>query len=344
RCRESLNLCSRGTYSVEEEGLSWSDSLEGFLCPPLPGQVPVEPTETSTGRTVQGAVEASPVNKSSTESFESLYNMEKLIGSGGFGRVFLGTRKFDGKRVAIKQIRKINNDRYLNIPGNPEPLVTEVALLLLIKREPISPFVIQLHEWFEHPRSFTLVMEYPEPCQTLLDSMNRQPLSDCLLRVIMRQAVLAVQHCIRCGVFHSDIHTKNFLWKKDTLELKLIDFGCGQLVSSEGCESNTYKGMMGYRPPEVFTEPRFHAVPANVWSLGVLLYELSNECLPFVSKTEVTRAEVTFVNPGLSKHCRDLISQCLVRNPAKRPSLEQMLQHQWIDCDLDWRSLGDSFR
>ncbi|CAM4731476.1 unnamed protein product [Leuciscus chuanchicus] len=101
----------------EEQVLSRSDSLEEFLCSPLPGQVPVEPTETSTGRTAQGAVEASPVNKSSTESFESLYNVEKKIGSGGFGKVYAGTRKFDGKKVAIKRMSKIDNDCYLNIPG-----------------------------------------------------------------------------------------------------------------------------------------------------------------------------------------------------------------------------------
>ncbi|XDV17568.1 hypothetical protein PO909_023406, partial [Leuciscus waleckii] len=310
--RESLNLCSRGSYSVEgswsgdglespsEKGLSRSNSFEGFLCPPLPGQGPVEPTETSTGRTAQGAVEASPVNESSTESFESLYNVEKLIGSGGFGRVFLGTRKFDGKKVAIKRTRKSDNDRYLYIPGNPELLVTEVALLMMMRREPISPFVIQLYEWFEHPKEFSLVMEYPEHYESLYDLIARQPWSEWFSRVVMRQAVRAVLHCIHHGVFHSDIHSQNFLFEKDTLDLRLIDFGCGQLFSSEGYESVTYKGFLEYCPPEVFTEPRFHAVPANVWSLGVLLYELSNLLLPFQDKTEITEAEVTFQNPDLS--------------------------------------------
>ncbi|KAK7152491.1 hypothetical protein R3I93_010646 [Phoxinus phoxinus] len=346
RCGESWSLSSRGSYSVEwrwsgdgsessnQQGLSGSDSLEVFPCPPLPGQVPVEPTETSTGRTAQGAVEASPVNKSSTEFFESFYNVEKIIGSGAFGRVFLGTCKFDGKKVAIKQIRKIDNDRYLYIPGNPEPLVTEVALLMMMmRREPISPFVIQLYEWFEHPRDFTLVMEYPGPCKSLLDCINGQPLFEWLSRVIMHQAVLAVQHCIRRGVFHNDIHAQNFLLKIDTLDLKLIDFGCGQLFSREGYESNIYRGAAPYCPPEVWTGARFHAVPANVWSLGVLLYEMSNACLPFCNRTEVTQAKVTFQNPNLSKDCRDLIRQCLARDPTKRPSLEQMLQHQWFDRD-----------
>ncbi|XDV49560.1 hypothetical protein PO909_018787 [Leuciscus waleckii] len=230
-------------------------------------------------------------------------------------------------------MRKINNDRYLNIPWNPEPLVTEVALLMMMRREPISPFIIQLYDWFEHPKEFTLVMEYPEPCETLDDAMSRRPWSDMFSRVVMMQAVMAVKVCYEHGVFHSDIHAKNFLLMKN--QLKLIDFGCGQLLSWNGYESVTYRGAPGYCPPEILTEPRFHAVPANVWSLGVLLYELSNECLPFYDTTDIEQAEFTFQNRNLSKYCRDLIRQCLDRDPSKRPSLEQMLQHPWFKVGLN---------
>ncbi|XP_056102569.1 serine/threonine-protein kinase pim-2-like isoform X2 [Rhinichthys klamathensis goyatoka] len=332
-----------------------------MMCPPLPGQVPLEPTVTSNGLTAHGAVEASPANKSSTEyrerkgicgflrsvwkalkhhfgccrhssavdvvepfvpppdldpepdpdhsavkpnngSFASLFKVGKMIGSGGFGRVYEGKRKFDGKKVAIKQISKTDNNRYLDIPGHPEPLVTEVALLLMMRQEPRSPYVIQLYEWFEHPRKFTLVMEYPEPCESLLDFIIRNPeLDEPTARVIMRQAVLAVQHCIEHGVFHNDVHAENFLMKKNTLELKLIDFGCGQLLSSDGYESRIYLGLMAYCPPEVFTDTRFHAVPTNVWTLGVLLYEMVNACSPFGNRMEITQAKVTFRNSNLSK-------------------------------------------
>ncbi|XP_077104607.1 uncharacterized protein LOC143757373 isoform X1 [Siphateles boraxobius] len=428
-CRELLRLSSRGSYSVEWRwsgdvsesrseqdsgsscGLSRSDSLEGWQCPPLPGQVPVEPTETSSGRTAQGATEASPVHKSSTEkptrkrkrigcflnriwkamkgyfcccchscavdvvepfvppadlepepdpdtsspgpdtsspapdlsgvepnneSFESLYKAGEMIGCGAFGSVYSGTRKFDGKKVAIKRFRKFDNFLYLDIPGHPEPLITEVALLLLMRREPMSPYVIQLYEWFEHPRKFTLIMEFPEPCESLLDFITRRNPEVCetVARVFMQQAVLAVQHCIEHGVFHNDIHAQNFLLKRNSLDLKLIDFGCGQLFSSEGYESDVYLGRQDHCPPEVFTEPRFHAVPANVWALGVMLYEMLNASRPFRSRTEVIEAKVTFQNSNLSTECSDLISQCLARDPTKRPTLEQMSQHKWIRNDL----------
>ncbi|CAM4735771.1 unnamed protein product [Leuciscus chuanchicus] len=173
---------------------------------------------------------------------------------------------------------------------------------MMMRQEPISPFVIRLYEWFEDPRDFTLVMEYPEPCESLLDFITRNhQVFETTARVIMRQAVLAVQHCIHRGVFHNDIHAQNFLLKKPPLQLKLIDFGCGQLFSSDGYDSKIYIGVPNYCPPEVLTEPRFHAVPANVWSLGVLLYQMVNGCSPFHNRTEITQAKVTFLKPNLSK-------------------------------------------
>ncbi|CAM4667923.1 unnamed protein product [Leuciscus chuanchicus] len=164
------------------------------------------------------------------ESFESLYKAREMIGCGAFGS------------VAIKRMRKFDNFLYLDIPGHPEPLITEVALLLMMRREPISPYVIQLYEWFEHPRKFTLIMELPEPCESLPDFITRfnPEVCETVARVFMRQAVLAVHHCIEHGVFHNDIQAQNFLLKRNSLDLKLIDFGCGQLFSSEGYESDVY--------------------------------------------------------------------------------------------------------
>ncbi|XP_039513630.1 serine/threonine-protein kinase pim-2-like [Pimephales promelas] len=272
--------------------------------------------------------------KANNESFESLYAVIKLIGSGGFGRVYQGERRFDNKKVAIKRIRKSDNNRYLTIPGHPKPLVTEVALMMMMRREPISPFIIQLYEWFEHPTAFTLVMEYPEAWESLLDFIRNHLIYEPTARFLMRQAVQAVQHCIRQGVFHHDIHPQNFLLQRRPAQLKLIDFGCGQLFSRDGYESNIYIGAPDYCPPEVLTEPRFHAVPANVWSLGVLLFMMMNQRTPFRNRSKITEANVTFLNPTLSKNCRDLISQCLARDPTKRPTLEQMLQHKWFSKDL----------
>ncbi|XP_039529896.1 spindle assembly checkpoint kinase-like isoform X1 [Pimephales promelas] len=297
---DSLNSSVSSSDSLNRS-LSRSDSFQEGICPPPPSQVSIEPTDTSNVPTAHGAVDASPVNNSSTDSFKSLYNAGEMIGCGGYGRVFKGTRKFDGKKVAIKRMRKTSEDLYLAIPGHPKPLIAEVAVLLMMREEPVSPYAIQLHDWFEHPRKFTLVMEYPEPCESLLDFIYDNPqLDESTARLIMRQAVQAVQHCIEHNVFYNDIHADNFLVKKDTLELKLIDFGSGQILNSDGYDSDVYIGVKFYFPPEVLTEPWFHPVPVNVWALGVLLYEMVNTCPPFQNPKEITKAKVRFQNANLS--------------------------------------------
>ena len=69
---------------------------------------------------------------------------------------------------------------------------------------------------------------------------------------------------------------------------------------AQQCTNVLLTGVLEYCPPEVSTEPRFHAVPANVWALGVLLYEMVNACPPFHNQTEIKEAKVTFQNTSLS--------------------------------------------
>ncbi|XP_058652442.1 serine/threonine-protein kinase pim-2-like [Onychostoma macrolepis] len=265
------------------------------------------------------------------ESIRSRYIVKKIIGEGGYGKVYEGIRITDGKKVAIKRIQKTIRDQYLQTAGHPKPLITEVALMLMMRQGPISPHVIQLYEWFEHPQKITLIMEYPDPCESLLDFINNNPnMNETTARLIMCQAVQAVLHCIECGVFHNDIHPENILLRKHTLELKLIDFGCGHLLSSNGYDCRQYRGIRAYFPPELFTYGKFHAVSTNVWALGVLLYEMVNTCSPFRNITEIMQAKIRFENPDLSKECRDLIDQCLTRDPTERLTLEQILQHDWF--------------
>jgi len=65
-----------------------------FMCPPLPGQVPVEPTVTSTGPTAQGAVEASPANRSSTGKFSFRFFLIQNVLVGRSSNIYLCFRTF----------------------------------------------------------------------------------------------------------------------------------------------------------------------------------------------------------------------------------------------------------
>ncbi|KAI2645967.1 Serine/threonine-protein kinase pim-2 [Labeo rohita] len=273
-----------------------------------------------------------PNCKPTTKSFSKLYKKQDLIGRGSYGKVLKAIRKSDGQEVAIKRMRKWNNRHSLQMPGCSRRLPTEVALLLMLRRPPVCPYVIEMYEWFDRPLIISLVLEFPQPCVTLREFIrDSHGLTEPIARGFMRQLVAGVQHCIDRGVFHNDVHADNVLVNTNTLELKLIDFGSGHLLDDAGYDSLKYIGALQFCPPEVFSRPKYYAVPTNVWALGVTLYMMVNMQPPFSNVKEILEACPYTWKYDVSMACCDLIYQCLDRSPAKRPTFEQILQHEWFE-------------
>lgn len=102
----------------------------------------------------------------------------------------------------------------------------------MVSMPPLCENVVELLEWFEMSSCFILVLEQPSPCVDLREfctHMNSQ-LCEPLACEIMWQVVQAACHCCDCGVLHHDIKAENLLINIDTLQGKLIDFGCGDLL------------------------------------------------------------------------------------------------------------------
>lgn len=91
-------------------------------------------------------------------------------------------------------------------------------------------------------------MEFPYPCLTLYDfiSHNKGRLSEGLARHLMCQLVIACKHMIDHGVYHGDLHMNNILVNTETLKLKVIDLGCGELISACDRQGNKYSGELNF--------------------------------------------------------------------------------------------------
>ncbi|RXN02755.1 serine threonine- kinase pim-2-like protein [Labeo rohita] len=204
--------------------------------------------------------------------FVSQYEKGQRLGVGGFGTVFKGTRISDGQQVAIKIIPKNKEDDYIVVSGYSKPLIKEVGLNLRVKKSPTSPNIVQMLDWFEEAYHHMLILEYPQPCMTLNSFLkfNRRRVDENQARHFMLQAVLAAKHCMDRGVAHNDIRLDNILIKTDTLELKLIDFGCGELI--EGCDDEDNQSR-GHVVPELYVAHKY-ALSETVLSLGNLLYRM----------------------------------------------------------------------
>ncbi|XP_056094641.1 serine/threonine-protein kinase pim-2-like [Rhinichthys klamathensis goyatoka] len=181
--------------------------------------------------------------------------------------------------------------------------------MLRLGQAPSCPNIIELHHWIEDESSFNLIMEKPDPCQNLRHYIiYSDDINEAKARWMIRQLVQAVKHCVDRGVFHGDIHSGNILVVADeSLKLKLIDFGHGRLISSEGFNSSEYQGADLYTPPEVLRDTVFYAEPAYVWAVGVVLFEILHRHLPFKTLNGILRDYLdTSLTLSSGKHNRHL--------------------------------------
>ncbi|XP_050973137.1 serine/threonine-protein kinase pim-2-like [Labeo rohita] len=249
-----------------------------------------------------------------------------MLGQGGFGAVYEGRRLEDGLEVAVKFVKKTEDTQYINFP---EPLPMEVALLILANEGPRVPQIIQLLDWKDLGEYYIMILERPIPCEDLFDFVQRHGgrIDEELARVVMRQATQAAYMSCQRGVLHRDIKQENLLINRDTLEVKLIDFGCGDLLQS--VPYTTFMGTRMYCPPEFITEGRYHGEPATVYSLGVLLFSLVCGTFPDSDDLIMINLNRWFI-AGLSLDCCQLICSCLQSDPTERLDLGEILHHEWF--------------
>uniref|UniRef100_A0A8C1P3A7 non-specific serine/threonine protein kinase n=1 Tax=Cyprinus carpio TaxID=7962 RepID=A0A8C1P3A7_CYPCA len=249
----------------------------------------------------------------------SHYKIGSKLGQGGFGFVYEGTRCKDELKVSISFTYKT-----LHISSE-----LMIGLTLMANKIPRAPEIIKILDWEDNEDHFIMVMERPMPCMNLKSfvKLHGESLDEGTARNIMRQVIEAANVCVKRGVFHRDIKMENLLVNQDTMEVKLIDFGCGAQMKRFGYD--VFSGTKAYCPPEVTVNGKYHAKPTTVWSLGILLFMMACGYYPteydldLISKRSWTR-------PGLSQECCQMISSCLQSDPQQRIDLEKMHMHDWF--------------
>lgn len=155
---------------------------------------------------------------------------------------------------------------------------------------------------------------------------------------LFRQIIVALLYCHRLNIHHRDLKPENILLDRNTLSIKLVDFGMAAL-QPVGKKLTTPCGSPHYAAPEVIRTTSYDGGQADVWSCGVILYVMLTGTPPFNYSGDeadlkhlfraISRAD--YVMPDmLTREAQDLIRRILVPDPRRRISIEAIWKHPFL--------------
>ncbi|XP_026421367.1 serine/threonine-protein kinase HT1-like isoform X2 [Papaver somniferum] len=238
--------------------------------------------------------------------------------SGAHSRIYRGIYK--QRAVAVKMVRVPNQDEETRDLLEKQ-FTSEVALLSRL----LHPNIVQFIAACKKPPVYCIITEYMSQ-GTLRMYLNKKHPYSLSTETILRLALdisRGMQYLHSQGVMHRDLKSNNLLLN-DEMRVKVADFGTSCLETQ--CRAS--KGNMGtYRwmAPEMIKEKPY-TKKVDVYSFGIVLWELTTALLPFQGMTPVQAAFAVAekkARPPLPANCQpalaNLIKRCWASNPSKRP-------------------------
>ena len=249
------------------------------------------------------------------------------IGEGGFGKVRTIIHKKTGQLRAVKLIKK-----------SKEFNLDEIENLMLLNH----PNILKLYEYYyDEEENIYIITEYIRGEELFNKIQEVSNFSEEVAAVIIKSVLQAITYCHSRGIIHRDLKPENILVptgsaKIDYTLLKIIDFGASVLKKDDGKISFRF-GTPYYIAPEVLQES--YNEKCDVWSIGVIVYLLLVGQAPFDGENDeeicqkIVSEEIDYENKKikvLSKEAVDFMKKLLEKNPDKRISSAQALEHEWL--------------
>ena len=301
-------------------------------------------------------------NKKYPNTSLQFYKYGRLIGQGAFGKVNLGLNILTGRIVAVKSFDKNNSE----LTGdNMKKILYETDLMKKLNH----PNITKILEMFEDEKYFMIIMEYINGGNLFSFVKKRRKLSEKTAKFLFRQIILGIKYIHEQNIVHRDIKLENLLIDLNN-NVKICDFGIGRKIKSKNQLLHDQCGTLMYMAPEILLsskEKGYEPFPVDIWSSGISLYIMLSGTLPFNYKNkknsddeeeeENEEEEESFSEKSKSKkneednfklqysivykepkkiekisnEARDLLKGLLNKDPKKRLTCDQILNHPWLN-------------
>ncbi|MDC0676723.1 protein kinase domain-containing protein [Sorangium atrum] len=254
------------------------------------------------------------------------FRIERLLGQGGFARVYGATREADGRSVALKVARRQDDGRIAReaaaLARLDPPLVP--ALLGRGRSGELGPF---------------LVLERLEGCslaRRLADLPGAGAMPIAQASAIVRALSAALDAVHDAGLVHRDLKPEN-VWLRPGGEVALIDFGLAAQARADGdaraalgpdlTQTGAILGTAAYMAPEQCLGARAVDARADIYALGAMIFELLTGRPPFVGEAAEVRQAHVARRPEppssiaqLPEGADEAVLRCLAKDPEARPA------------------------
>ena len=301
-------------------------------------------------------------NKKYPNTSLQFYKYGRLIGQGAFGKVNLGLNILTGRIVAVKSFDKNNSE----LTGdNMKKILYETNLMKKLNH----PNITKILEMFEDEKYFMIIMEYINGGNLFSFVKKRRKLSEKTAKFLFRQIIQGIKYIHEQNIVHRDIKLENLLIDLNN-NVKICDFGIGRKIKNKNQLLHDQCGTLMYMAPEILLsskEKGYEPFPVDIWSSGISLYIMLSGTLPFNYKNkkneddeeeeENEEEEESFSEKSKSKkneednfklqysivykepkkiekisdEARDLLKGLLNKDPKKRLTCEQILNHPWLN-------------
>jgi serine/threonine protein kinase len=268
----------------------------------------------------------------SKEHVEKYYTVKDKLGSGSFSVVKLGINKKTGEEFAIKIIEKKR-------VGEKKMMQTEIDILNQVHH----PNVIQLREMFETSTHLYLVMELVTGGELFDRIVAQGSFNEKEASYVSKQLLGGVAYLHSIGIVHRDLKPENLLCTtRDSLDIKITDFGLSKILSAEAVSMFTACGTPSYVAPEVLKCEGYDK-SVDLWSAGVICYIILCGFPPFHHENNAQLFELImsgkfgFPDPywsSVSPQAKDFVKRLLSVDTHSRMTAEQGLKHVWITGEV----------